>query len=247
MDEEKCQFRGLKPGARKRRFGRHNFAQRYDFRTDPTDRPPQRDAVLAETFSLRPMQELGPRMIKFRHLRVADLRFVLIILLFLPCIMSMTDDEAILEALGRPSSSSPERSNMIQTQGSEKPYLAGFTINSDGTKSQILVPVEAPEVKIEWRKRMKVGEAFIARGEWIEVSCAGGGGGLEALDLNFNTTVIFPHVIRHLKCSRASWTLASFTPRFPPPPSTIFTSPSRTPPWPFLSPVSPGWTSLTRR
>ena len=84
--------------------------------------------------------------------------------------MSMTDDEAILETLGRQPSSSTERSNIIQTQGSEKPYLAGFTINSDGTKSQILVPVENTEVKIEWRKRMRVGEDFMARGEWIEVS-----------------------------------------------------------------------------
>ncbi|GMH48024.1 hypothetical protein TrRE_jg10074, partial [Triparma retinervis] len=109
-------------------------------------------------------------MVHLGHLRGVDLRLLLVVLLFLPCIMSMTDDEAILETLGRQPSSSTERSNIIQTQGSEKPYLAGFTINSDGTKSQILVPVENTEVKIEWRKRMRVGEDFMARGEWIEAS-----------------------------------------------------------------------------
>ena len=90
--------------------------------------------------------------------------------------LSMTDDEAIFEALGGSPSSSTEQ-NIIQTQGLEQPYLAGFTINADGTNSQILMPVENSEARIEWRKRMRVGEGLMSEGEWNEVRAGARGGG----------------------------------------------------------------------
>ncbi|GMH89239.1 hypothetical protein TrST_g12991 [Triparma strigata] len=56
--------------------------------------------------------------------------------------------------------------NPIQTEGSEEPYLAGYTLNPDGTTRQITLQLDEESIPIQWRKKMKVGEELFRAKDW---------------------------------------------------------------------------------
>ena len=70
-----------------------------------------------------------------------------------------------------PKDSSPQVPNVVQTSGSDSPYLAGFSVDAEGAVvSQITVEMTVEDIPIEWRRQMKIGEEMFAAGDYSAAS-----------------------------------------------------------------------------
>ena len=89
----------------------------------------------------------------------------------------LSDEEIIDGVFGgskppkQPADASSHVPNLVQTAGSDSPYLAGFSVDADGAVvSQITVEMEVEDIPIEWRRQMKIGEELFSAGDYSGAS-----------------------------------------------------------------------------